>query len=297
MENNTSNYIRPHKYILIHTILYPISYVLGILNFSIILISQYRSFFISCYIIQGLVIIFMVKMICLFKSKYDSTENIRCTLIIYIALSFISLIFVSIEYLLIFKNFNLSRCKMDKKYKIAFVCIGIIYHTYHNLSFIYECFIVVKAVKKNIQDRVQIQIAEIRHEIDKNKNETQSSEKPKKNESFVKEDTIYIIQGKFDEKSNNENNICNIKNININNNDNNNSSRRDINLNFKHLKSKELQLNNEKINTNKNLSIQLSNRSNRSSNNKEKLNFINLKPDIAHKNKIKLDIYSENNIP
>ena len=119
----------------------------------------------------------------------------------------------------------------------------------------------------------------------------------KMNESFVKEDTIYIIQGKFDEKSNNENNICNIKNININNNDNNNSSRRDINLNFKHLKSKELQLNNEKINTNKNLSIQLSNRSNRSNNNKEKLNFINLKRGIAQKNKIKLDIYSENNIP
>lgn len=293
MENNANNYIRPHKYILIHTILYPISYVLDILNFSIILISQYRSFFISCYIVQGLVIIFMVKMLCLFKSKYDSTDNIKCTLVIYIALSFISLIFVSIEYLLIFKNFNLPRCKMDKKYKIAFVCIGIIYHTYHNLSFIYECFIVIKAVNKNIQDRVQIQIAEIRHEIDKNKNETQSSEKPKKNESFVKEDTIYIIQGKFDEKSNNENNICNVKNININNNDNNNSSRRDINLNCKYFKGKELQLNNGKVITNKNLSIQLSNRSN---NNKEKLNFINLKPDITKKNNIRLDIYSENNI-
>jgi hypothetical protein len=67
-----------------------------------------------------------------------------------------------------------------------------------------------------------------------------------------------------------------------------------INLNCKYFKGKELQLNNEKIITNKNLSIQLSNRSN---NNKEKLNFINLKPDITQKNNIRLDIYSENNIP
>ena len=285
MENRSTNFIRPLKYLLIHTILCPISYALDILNFSIILNSRYKSFFISNYIIQSFVIIFMAKMLCLFKSKYDSIDNIKSNLILYIILSFISLIFVSVEYYLIFKNFNLPRCKMEKKYKIPFICISILYHIYHNLSFIYEFFIVEKAIKKIIEQRVQNQMEEMRNEIDKNKNETQSSDKPKKIESFVKEDTIYIIQGKLDEKSNNEKNICK-----INNNENINSSKRDFNLNLKNLKNKE-QLEAGKIIINKNFPIQLSNRLN---NNNE--NISNVKPKILQNKDLKLDIFSENDI-
>ena len=282
MENNSKNYNFPYKYMIIHTILYPISYVLDILNFSIILAEKYRSFFISCYIVQGLVIIFMVKFLCLFKSKYDSTDNIRCIIIIYTFLSLISLIFVGIEYLLILKNFNLPKCKMDKKYKIPFICIGILYHAYHNLSFIYECIIILKAVKKNIDERIQNQAAENQNE--KNKNETQSSEKQDKKESLVKEDTIYIIHGNFNDKLNNE--FSNIQRININNinNDINSCSRSEINLNLKKINTKEFQKNklNNEINIKiKNLPPQLSHEDNK----EQKISILDLKPQLTQKNK------------
>lgn len=189
------------KFILIHLILYPLNYAIDIANFIFLLSLKIKSFFISCYIVQGLVLIFMVKMLGLFKSSYDSTENIKCSLIIYTCLSAISLIFSVVEYFLILKNISLPNSKLDIKYKYSIIGIGIFYHIYNNLIFIYECYIVNKGVKQNIEDRVQLQITERHTDVDNNKNETQSSEKPSKNESFVKEDTVYIIEGKFNDNS------------------------------------------------------------------------------------------------
>lgn len=261
MDNNKKHFNYPFRYFLIHIILTPISYTFGILNFTIILCLKYRSFFISSFIIQVLVIIFMIKLLCLFKTKFDSTDNIKCTLIIYSFLSFIALIMVSIEYTLIFQNINLPKSQMDKKYKISFICISILYHIYHNLNFIYEFYIVIREIKKYLDDRVDAQISERRNAQNKNKNETQSSEKPKKNESFIKEDTIYIIHGKINDNSiqsdNIKENACNIKN--------NNNSERKLNQED----NKEVKNNNENKNISKESYI----------NSKFKINISNLKLD------------------
>ena len=247
MDNNKKNFNYPFKYILIHAILSPISYALDILTFTIILCLKFRSFFISCYIVQVLVIIFMIKLLCLFKTKFDSTDNIKCNIILYFILSFISLVFVAIEYILIFKNLNLQK-NMDKKSKFSFIIISIIYHIYHNFNFIYECYIIIKAVKKSIDERIEGQMAERRDGKEKNRNETQSSEKPKKVESFIKEDTIYIIHGKINENSihsDNKDNVCDIKNIKNNKNKNNSNSERQLN------KEDIKELNNNNNNSNK----------------------------------------------
>lgn len=207
------------KFILVHVILYPLNYAIDIINFIFLLSLQIKSFFISCYIVQGLVLIFMVKMLGLFKSSYDATENIKCSLIIYTCLSVISLIFSAVEYFLILKNISLPKSQLDIKYKYTIISIGIFYHIYNNLIFIYECYIVTKGVKQNIEDRIQLQITERHSDVANNKNETQSSEKPKKIESFVKEDTVYIIEGKFNDNSKDsyDKNIAHINKIKLDN--------------------------------------------------------------------------------
>ena len=227
MDNYKKNLHYPFIFFLVHSILYLISYAIGITNFYIILSSQYKSFFISSYIILGLSLIFMIKLIFLFKSSIDSIDNIKCSLIIYVIMSIISLVFIVVEYFLIFKNINDSKCILEKKYKIAYICISLFYHAYNNLIFIYECYIVIKAVHQNISERIQLQILEQRNNNNNNdynndKNKTQSSEKSKKDESFIKEETIVIVQGNFKEEieNNNENIVKIKKNSNLQNSSN-----------------------------------------------------------------------------
>lgn len=296
MENNKKNFNHPFRVVLIHSILYPITYALDILNYTILLNLKYKSFFISCYVVQGLVIIFMIKMLSLFKSKYDSTYNIKCTLIMYSFLSIISLIFVIIEYILIFKNLDTSSSKMDKKYKLPFIIMSILYHSYHNLIFIYESYIIIKAIKKHIEERINGQISDRRNIQERNKNETRSSDKPKKVESFIKQDTIFIIQGKFhDNNSNFNDNISNMSNI---------CSIKKIDNSSQNLKLKNENINQENYQDINNNNQEEDNKKNKNNLNgltpkiydKIKTNFVKTKPEFQQNQKSKMSIFAENNI-
>jgi len=213
MENFNKNFDFPFKFVLVHSFLYFISYGIALVNYYIIVPLKYKTFFISYFTIISLELIFLAKLLCLFKSTYDSTDSIKCILLIYSIMSIASLIFVSIEYVLIFKNIKDPNCKLEIKYKIPVLCISLLYYIYNNLAFIYESYIVLKGLKQCIIDRLQTQSNE---RCGNEGNVTQSSEKAKKIESFVKEDTIYIIQGNLNSKSPNIDNI-DIDNI-INNN-------------------------------------------------------------------------------
>ena len=208
-------------------------------NFCIILSSNYKRFFISYFIIEGLVIIFIVKLLLTLKSKNEPYESIRCSIIIYFFFSFLSIILVGIQYGLILINFNFPKSKMDKKYKIPFICLGILYHIYNNLIFIYENYI-IKQRRTNIKD--------------KNLNDTKSSDKIKKVESFVKEDTIYIIRGNFKENSINGDDK---KNIYVT--QNNNSLRSEINLKNENEEQKNLPIFNKEKEKEKNNKDEINN--------------------------------------
>ena len=235
MESNKNYFDFPLKIIIIHLILYPLSFVFDIIHFSMVLSSQYKSFFISFYIIQGFLILFMCKITGSLKSRYDSKNNLNCNLITYGSLSFVTLIFVAVQYVLIIKKFNDPKSKMGKKLKIAFIVISLTYHLYNNLIFIYELIIIKIANDKDLQSiQVEVHQPQTRNnnnnDYDKkeSQNETRSSDKQKNNDSFIKEDTIYIIKadGKFNENSINIGNKDNI--YEIKNNIGNNSSDRDM---------------------------------------------------------------------
>jgi hypothetical protein len=222
-------------------------------NFCIILSSNYKRFFISYFVIEGLVIIFIVKLLLTLKSKNEPYESIRCSIIIYFFFSFLSIILVGIQYGLILINFNFPKSKMDKKYKIPFICLGILYHIYNNLIFIYENYIIIKAYKKHLEDRFNLE--QRRTNInDKNLNDTKSSDKIKKVESFVKEDTIYIIRGNFKENSINGDDK---KNIYVT--QNNNSLRSEINLKNENEEQKNLPIFNKEKEIEKNNKDEINN--------------------------------------
>lgn len=80
--------------IIIHAILYPLSFVLDAIHFSILLISQYKSFFVSCYIIESLLFVFLLKMIGFLRTNFESKDSIKYNLLAYAVLSVITLVFV-----------------------------------------------------------------------------------------------------------------------------------------------------------------------------------------------------------
>ena len=213
MEYLIKNLNFPFKFIRIHCFLYLILYGIALINYFIIIPLKYKSFFISYFTIISLELIFFFNFVCLFKSSYDSIDSIKCILIIYTIMPFISAIFVAIEYMLIFRNIKHPNCKLQMKYKIQFLCFSLLYYVYNNLIFIYECYIVLKGIKQCIIDRIQSQ-SNGRSNANNERNVTQSSERMKKYESFVKEDTIYIIQGNINCKSLNKDNITVINNNN-----------------------------------------------------------------------------------
>lgn len=236
MDNFRKNLSFPFKFILIHLFLYFISYGIALVNYFIIVPFKYKTFFICYFTIISLELIFMIKLVCLFKASYDSTDNIKCILIIYAIMSFISAIFISVEYVLIFQNIKDPTCKLEMRNKIPIICISLLYCAYNNLIFIFECYIVLKGLKQCILDRIQSQ-SNRRNNVNDERVATQSSEKTKKYESFVKEDTIYIIHGNLNNKPssiNNEdviiinNNVCDSKDKINENNDNNKNENKEF---------------------------------------------------------------------
>ena len=187
MEHKKNYFEFPLKIIIIHLILYPLSFFFDIMHFSMVLSSQYKSFFISFYIIQFLLILFMCKIIGSLKSRYDSKNNLNCNLITYGSLSFLTLIFVAVQYALIFKKFNNPKSKMGKKLKIAFIVISLAYHLYNNLIFIYELIIIKIASDKDLQSmQIEVHQPQTRNNNSNNndkkesQNETRYSDKQKK---------------------------------------------------------------------------------------------------------------------
>ena len=192
------------KFFTIHASLYPFTYIFDIMNFTILLSKQFKSFFITLFILEGLVIIFLLKLMGIIRSGYK--EMIKCNLTVYCFLSFITLIFVIIEYFYLFKFFNKLKCSMEKPNKIILIAIGIIYHLYNNSIFIYESIIIQIAIKKHLESQRNEQTQQARNVNininQENHDETRSSyNKHKKVDSFVKEDTVYIIKGNFKENS------------------------------------------------------------------------------------------------
>lgn len=269
MENFNKNFNFPFKFILVHSFLYFISYGIALVNYYIIVPFKYKTFFISYFTIISLELIFLSKLLCLFKSSYDSTDNIKCILLIYSIMSIISLIFVSIEYVLIFKNIKEPNCQLEMKYKIPVLCISLLYYMYNNLIFIYEGYIVLKGLKQCIIDRLETQSNE---RGGNEGNVTQSSEKAKKIESFVKEDTVYIIHGNLNCKS------PNIDNIDIDNISNN------INCDSKDKLSRNFTAAQGKIKNKNKSNIKEDKESN--TNSKEKKDNINYKEEETKSNKI-----------
>ena len=148
MEATGNNFAIPLKMIIIHAVLYPLSFVFDSIHFSILLSSGYKSFFVSCYIIESLLFIFLLKMIGFLRSSFESKDSIMCNLLAYASLSVITLVFVIGEYALIFKNFNIPTRYMKEKYKILFVITSILYHIYNNLIFICELIFILKSNDK-----------------------------------------------------------------------------------------------------------------------------------------------------
>ena len=95
---------------------------------------------------------------------------------------------------------------MEKPNKIILIVIGIIYHLYNNSIFIYESIIIQIAIKKHLESQRNEQTQQARNVNininQENHDETRSSyNKHIKVDSFVKEDTVYIIKGNFKENS------------------------------------------------------------------------------------------------
>ena len=209
MEINKKDFKFLLNIVIIHTILYPLSFAFDMIHFYILLTSQNKFFFISCYIIQILLFIFLIKIMQLIKSRDELKGNINCNLLVYALMSFITLSFIIGEYSIIFKNFNNPKCKIGKTFKIFLVILSLLFHIYNNLSFIYELKLIKKIIDK-ISESQQSLPSHPSHPIRDTFNETRSSEKSKKNVSFKKEDTVYIIRGQFKENSITVDNVENI---------------------------------------------------------------------------------------
>ena len=89
MEAKGNNFAIPLKMIIIHAILYPHSFVFDAIHFFILLTPQYKSFFTSCYIIESLLFVFLLKMIGFLRTSFESKDNIMRNLLAYVVLSVI----------------------------------------------------------------------------------------------------------------------------------------------------------------------------------------------------------------
>ena len=190
-----------------HFFLHFISYGFSALNFTLIFIDKKKFFVIIFLTVQTILLLFISQMICLLKSSFFSAvRQIKCILNIYAVVFIIFFILIIVQYILIFKMFNLLN-----DYKIVISTMGMLYYIFDGLIFVNEYYIIFKQIKNSKTNRMMMQTTNPIGNSEKIcKNETMDSDKAKKieNEKFVKDDTIYIIYG-------NNNNTDNKKNRNL----------------------------------------------------------------------------------
>lgn len=274
METISGGLLFSYKLLKAHFLLHIISYCFSALVYTYIFSYKNKHFIISFLTIQTLLLILLSHLLCLFKSThFSSFDQIRCSMNIYSFISFIFLILVVAQYVLIFKKYSLENI-----YKIVFICISIVYYIFDSFIFIYEYYTVYIHIKKSINIRINLQIEQNRNLENNFKNETQPSEKSKKNETFEKEDTVYIIC----ERTNEANNKNNKKKIHFDDSDGKiiyNSieiiklkEKKNNKINFFH---KELKINNETTKRKMSLSEE-----NRTKNGEQIKNLIRISKDI-----------------
>ena len=197
-----------------HFFLHFISYGFSALNFTLIFIDKKKFFVIIFLTVQTILLLFISQMICLLKSSFFSAvRQIKCILNIYAVVFIIFFILIIVQYILIFKMFNLLN-----NYKIVISTMGMLYYIFDGLIFVNEYYIIFKQIKNSKTNRMMMQTTNHIGNSEKIcKNETMDSDKAKKieNEKFVKDDTIYIIYG----NNNTENNKKRSKNSKNNKND------------------------------------------------------------------------------
>jgi len=197
-----------------HFFLHFISYGFSALNFTLIFIDKKKFFVIIFLTVQTILLLFISQMICLLKSSFFSAiRQIKCILNIYAVVFIIFFILIIVQYILIFKMFNLLN-----NYKIVISTMGMLYYIFDGLIFVNEYYIIFKQIKNSKTNRMMMQTTNPIGNSEKIcKNETMDSDKAKKieNEKFVKDDTIYIIYG----NNNTENNKKRNKNSKNNKND------------------------------------------------------------------------------
>lgn len=196
-----------YKLLKIHFLLHIISYGFSALIYTYIFSFKKKYFTITFLTIQTLLLILLLQMLCLIRTTHVSSfDQIKCALNMYMFMSSIFFILVVIQYSLIFREFN-----WKNSYKIVLIFVSILYYIFDSLIFIYEYINIYKEIKKSISDRISLQLENQNRNLENNiyKNDTQPSEKTNKNESFEKEDTVYIICDRSDKISNKNTNKVN----------------------------------------------------------------------------------------
>ena len=224
-----------YKLLKVHFFIHFISHAFSALIY-VYIFSYKKKYFVVIFItIQLLLLILIFKMLCLIRATHTSSfDQLKCANNIYMMMFLVYFILIIIKFVIIFRIF-----KWKIIYKIILICISLLYYIFDSFIFIYEFVTIHKQIEKIISDRINIQMeTQNRNAGNIVKNDTQQSERTHKNETFEKEDTVYII---CDKKSENKNNIIRIKKNNkkiinnivveaqINNSNNNNSFNKEMN--------------------------------------------------------------------
>ena len=214
MDAFIKNLIFSYKLLKYHFLAHVISYGFSFLIYIYLFSSKKKYFIITFLTFQTILLILISKMLCLLKiTHFSSLDQIRCSLNIYLISSFPFLVLIVIQYILIFGIFN-----WKNEYKIILIFISLLYYIFDSEMFIYEFILIDNQIKKSISERITMQIDNINRNIENNiaKNDTQPSEKSNKNETFEKEDTVYIICEGTDKNKTDKKNKIQINNISFN---------------------------------------------------------------------------------
>ena len=225
-----------YKLLKAHILIHFISHAFSALIYVYIFLYKNKYFVVTFITIQIVLLILILKMLCLIRTThFSSFDQLKCGFNFYMMMSLVYFILIIIKFVLIFRIF-----KWKIIYKIILICVSLLYYIFDSFIFFYEYVTIHKQINKSISDRIIIQMEAQNRNAENNivKNDTQQSEKTHKNETFEKEDTIYII---CDKKSENKNNIISINKTNkkiinnfvveaqINNSNNNNSFNKEMN--------------------------------------------------------------------
>ena len=206
MDEFQQNFGFSYKVMRFHFFLHFISFAFCSLNYIYLLNYTQRYFFAIFLTFQILLLIFLLQILCLLKIFYfNYLTQLKCTLNLYAMISLIFLVLIIIQFILIFEVFD-----MYNKYKIILLSFGLLYYAFDGFIFLYEISIINKQIRKTINQRILMQMQNRNDENNIAKHDTQTSDKTNKNQTFVKEDTIYIINENNNENKNNTNNKNNI---------------------------------------------------------------------------------------